>query len=149
METVEKSVDIHMPVQAVYNQWTQFEEFPRFMEGVESVKQLDDTRLHWVVNIAGDRKEWDARITEQLPDQRIAWRSERGEHTSGAVSFHPLGADQTRVTVKLDYEPQGATQKIGDMLGIVSRRVAGDLERFKDFIETRGRETGAWRDTVK
>lgn len=102
-----------------------------------------------MANIAGDRKEWEARITEQLPDQRIAWRSEGGEHTAGVVSFQPLGAEQTRITVKLDYEPLGVTEKIGDMLGIVSHRVAGDLERFKDFIEARGHETGKWRGTVK
>jgi uncharacterized membrane protein len=149
METIEKSIDIHVPVQTAYNQWTQFEEFPRFMEGVESVKQLDDTRLHWVANVAGERKEWDARITEQVPDQRIAWRSEGGEFTAGTVSFQPLGADHTRVTVRIEYEPEGITEKAGDMLGFVSRRVEGDLERFKDFIESRGQETGAWRGTVR
>jgi len=149
METIEKTVDIHVPAQTAYNQWTQFEEFPKFMEGVESVKQLDDTRLHWKVNIAGEHKEWDARITEQIPDQRIAWRSEGGEFTAGAVSFQPLGADQTRLTVRLDYDPKGATEKIGDMLGLVARRVEGDLERFKDFIESRGQETGGWRGTVR
>ncbi len=149
METVEKSVDISMPVRTVYNQWTQFEEFPRFMEGVESVKQLDDTRLQWVANVGGERKQWEARITEQIPDQRIAWRSEAGEFTGGVVSFQPLGANETRVTVRLSYEPQGITEKIGDMLGVVSRRVEGDLERFKDFIEKRGHETGSWRGTVR
>jgi uncharacterized membrane protein len=149
METVEKSIDIEVPVQTAYNQWTQFEEFPRFMEGVESVKQLDDTRLHWVANVAGERKEWQSRITEQLPDQRIAWQSEGGEFTAGVVSFQPLGTSRTRVTVRLSYEPKGVTEKIGDMLGVVSRRVEGDLERFKEFIEARGRETGAWRGTVR
>jgi uncharacterized membrane protein len=135
METVEKSVEINVPVHTAYNQWTQFEEFPRFMEGVESVKQLDATRLHWVANIGGERKEWEARITEQVPDQRIAWRSESGEFTSGVVSFQPLSSDKARVTVRLNYEPTDITEKIGDMLGMVSRRVEGDLERFKDFIE--------------
>jgi uncharacterized membrane protein len=149
METVEKTVDIDVPVCTAYNQWTQFEEFPRFMEGVESVKQLDDTRLHWVANIGGERKEWDARITEQIPDQRIAWRSEGGEFTAGVVSFRPLDSNRTQVTVHFNYEPKGITEKIGDMLGVVSNRVEGDLERFKDFIETRGRETGGWRGTVK
>jgi uncharacterized membrane protein len=148
METVEKYIDIGVPVRTAYNQWTQFEEFPRFMEGVESVRQLDDTRLHWVANVGGERKEWDARITEQMPDQRIAWRSEGGEYTSGAVSFQPVASDRTRVTVQLNYEPQGITEKLGDMLGVVSRRVEGDLERFKSFIETRGHETGSWRGTV-
>lgn len=149
METVEKTVDIDVPVRTAYNQWTQFEEFPRFMEGVESVKQLDDTRLHWVANIGGERKEWDARITEQIPDQRIAWRSEGGEFTAGAVSFRALDSNRTQVTVHFNYEPKGITEKIGDMLGVVSNRIEGDLERFKDFIETRGRETGGWRGTVR
>jgi uncharacterized membrane protein len=148
METVEKSIEIHVPVHTAYNQWTQFEEFPCFMEGVELVRQLDDTRLHWVANVGGERKEWEARITEQLPDQRIAWRSEGGEFTSGVVTFQPLGSDETRVTVRLHYEPKGITEKIGDMLGVVSNRVKGDLERFKDFIEARGHETGGWRGTV-
>lgn len=149
METIEKSVEINVPVHTAYNQWTQFEEFPRFMEGVESVKQLDDTRLQWVANIGGKRKEWEARITEQIPDQRIAWRSERGEFTSGAVSFHALSPDTARVTVRVNYEPKDITEKIGDMLGMVSRRVAGDLERFKDYIESRGQETGSWRGTIR
>jgi uncharacterized membrane protein len=148
METVEKYIDIDVPIRTAYNQWTQFEEFPRFMEGVESVRQLDDTRLHWVAKVGGERKEWDARITEQVPDQRIVWRSEGGEYTSGAVSFHPVASNRTRVTVQLNYEPQGVTEKLGDMLGVVSRRVEGDLERFKSFIETRGHETGSWRGTV-
>jgi uncharacterized membrane protein len=149
METVEKSIDVNVPVRTAYNQWTQFEEFPRFMEGVELVKQLDDTRLQWVANVGGERKEWEARITEQIPDQRIAWRSEGGEFTAGTVSFQALGSDRTRVTVQLHYEPHGFTEKIGDMLGVVSRRVEGDLERVKDFIEARGQETGSWRGTVR
>ena len=149
METIEKSVEINVPVHTAYNQWTQFEEFPRFMEGVESVRQLDDTQLHWVANVGGERKEWDARITEQIPDQRIAWRSEGGEFTSGVVSFQPPTPDKTRVTVRLNYEPKNITEKIGDTLGVVSRRVEGDLERFKDFIESRGRETGSWRGTIR
>jgi uncharacterized membrane protein len=149
MATVEKSIDIDVPVHTAYNQWTQFEEFPHFMEGVESIKQLDDTRLHWVANVGGERKEWEARITEQLPDQRIAWRSEGGEFTSGEVSFHAIAPNRTRVTVRLHYEPQGITEKIGDMLGVVSGRIEADLERFKDFIEKRGHETGSWRGTVR
>jgi uncharacterized membrane protein len=149
METVEKSIIVNVPVRTAYNQWTQFEEFPHFMEGVESVKQLDDTRLHWVANVGGERKEWDARITEQIPDQRISWGSGGGEYTRGTVRFEPLGADQTRIAVQIDYEPKGVTEKIGDMLGLVSRRIEGDLERFKNFIEARGRETGAWRGTVR
>ena len=149
VETIEKSMDVNVPVRTAYNQWTQFEEFPRFMEGVESVKQLDDTTLQWVANVGGERKEWRARITEQVPDHHIAWRSEGGEFTSGVVSFQPFGPDKTRVTVRLTYEPKGVTEKLGDMLGVVSRRVEGDLERFKNFIESRGHETGAWRGTVR
>lgn len=148
-ETVEKSIDVDLPVRTVYNQWTQFEEFPHFMEGVESVKQLDNTTLHWVANIGGERKEWKARITEQVPDHHIAWRSEGGEFTSGRVSFEALGANKTRVTVRVNYEPKGVTEKVGDMLGMVSRRVQGDMERFKSFIESKGHETGAWRGTVR
>jgi uncharacterized membrane protein len=116
---------------------------------VESVKQLDDTTLHWVANVGGERKEWRARITEQVPDHHIAWRSDGGEFSSGVVSFQALGPDKTRVTVKLNYEPKGMAEKLGDMLGIVSRRVQGDLERFKSFIESKGHETGAWRGTVR
>lgn len=149
METIEKSIDINVPLRTAYNQWTQFETFPHFMEGVESVKQLDDTHLHWVANVGGDRKEWKARITEQIPDQHIAWHSEGGEFTAGAASFQPLGTDRTRLTVRMNYEPHGVTEKIGDMLGMVSRRVEGDLKRFKDFIEARGHETGGWRGTVR
>ena len=149
METIEKSIDINLPVRTAYNQWTQFEEFPRFMEGVESVKQLDDTTLHWVANVGSERKEWRARITEQVPDHHISWRSEGGDFTSGVVSFEALGPNKTHVIVRLNYEPKGVTEKIGDMLGMVSRRVQGDLERFKDFIESKGHETGAWRGAVR
>jgi uncharacterized membrane protein len=149
MQSIEKSIEVNVPIRTAYNQWTQFEEFPRFMEGVESVKQLDDTTLHWVANVGGERKEWRARITEQIPDHHIAWRSEDGEFTSGVVSFQPLGSDKTRVTVRLNYAPKGMTEKLGDMLGVVSRRVDGDLQRFKDFIESKGHETGAWRGTIK
>jgi uncharacterized membrane protein len=148
VETIEKSTEVNVPLRTAYNQWTQFEEFPRFMEGVESIKQLDDTTLRWVVNVAGERKEWLARITEQIPDHHIAWRSEGGEFTSGVVSFQALGPDKARVTVRVAYEPKGATEKIADMLGVVSRRVQGDLQRFKTFIESRGHETGAWRGKV-
>ena len=149
METITKSIDVNVPVRTAYNQWTQFEEFPRFMEGVEEVKQIDDTRLHWVANIGGKRKEWYAKITEQVPDQRIAWRDEGGAKNSGVVVFHPIDQNKTRITVRVDYEPEGMTEKTGDMIGVVSRRVEGDLERFRDFIEERGRETGGWRGTVQ
>lgn len=148
MATIEKSIDVEVPVSTAYNQWTQFEEFPRFMEGVESVRQLDDTHLHWVANVAGRRKEWDARITEQLPDKRIAWRSESGAGNAGAVTFHRLSDDETRVMLQIDYDPEDVVESVGDTLGFVSRRVEGDLERFKAFLESRGRETGAWRGEV-
>ena len=149
MPTVEKHIDVNVPVKTAYNQWTQFEEFPRFMEGVEEVQQLDDTRLHWVAKVAGVQKEWDARIVEQTPDQRVAWRSEAGEDNAGVVTFHKLEDDKTRVMLQLDYEPQGVVESIGSAVGVVSRRIEGDLGRFKEFIEARGTETGGWRGTVE
>ncbi len=149
MEKIEKSIDVDAPIQTVYNQWTQFEEFPRFMEGVKSVKQLDDKRLHWVAEIGGKEKEWNARITEQIPDRKIAWQSEAGEYTAGTVMFQPAGNNRTRVQLELCYDPKGFVENTGDALGFVSGRVKGDLERFKEFIERRGQETGAWRGTIK
>ena len=148
METVEKCIDVNVPVNTAYNQWTQFEDFPRFMEGVESVTQKNDTHLHWVANIGGKRVEWDATISEQIPDKRIVWYSEHGVVQSGLVSFNPIGSDMTRITLRIDYEPEGFIEQAGDKLGVVSHRVEGDLERFKKFIEERGRETGAWRGSV-
>jgi uncharacterized membrane protein len=149
MERIQKSIDVDCPLQTVYNQWTQFEEFPQFMEGVKHVQQLDDKRLHWDVEIAGTLKEWNARITEQIPDQRIAWESEAGENTSGVLSFQADGPGRTRIDVDLCYEPQGFFESVGDSIGVVSRRVENDLERFKEFIENRRRETGSWRGTIK
>jgi uncharacterized membrane protein len=148
MSTIEESVEVQVPVRVAYNQWTQFDEFPRFMEGVEKVEQLDDRRLHWVAEIAGKRNEWDAEISEQRPDERVAWHSTSGATNAGAVTFHRLDDNRTKVMVQLDFEPEGAVEKAGDVLGIVERRAKGDLERFKDFIETRGRETGAWRGEI-
>ena len=148
MEKVEKSIDVNAPLNTVYNQWTQFEEFPRFMEGVEEVKQLDDKRLHWCAKIGGKTKEWDAEIFEQIPDQRIAWRSIGGAMNSGMVNFQALGPDSTRVHLSLNYEPESAMEKVGDALGVVSNRVEGDLKRFKEFIESRGAETGGWRGQI-
>lgn len=148
MQTVEKSVEVAAPVAQVYNQWTQFEEFPRFMEGVEQVKQLDDKRLHWVAQIAGRRKEWDAEIFEQVPDQKIAWRSTSGADNAGIVSFRPLDANRTEISVRMEYEPDGAVEAVGSALGAVSGRIEGDLERFKKFIQSRGQETGAWRGEI-
>jgi uncharacterized protein (TIGR02271 family) len=145
METIEKSIDLDVPVHVVYQQWTRFEEFPQFMEGVEAVRRLDNKRLHWVANIGGTRKEWDAQITEEVPDRRIAWRSEAGDFTAGVVAFQPLGGDRTRMTVRFDYEPQGVKETLGDWLGMVSRRVENDLERFKNFVERHYRESAGRR----
>jgi uncharacterized membrane protein len=148
MSTITQSIDVRVPVRTAYNQWTQFEEFPRFMEGVESVHQIDDTHLHWVGEIAGQRREWDAEIDEQTPDQRIAWHSTSGARNAGVVTFHSLGDGRTKVMLQLEYEPDGVTEKVGDVLGAVRVRTKGDLERFKEFIEARGASTGAWRGRV-
>jgi uncharacterized membrane protein len=149
MANIEKSIDVHVPVHTAYNQWTQFEQFPRFMEGVREVRQLDDTHLHWRAEIAGKDTEWDAVITEQIPDERIAWTNTSGAKNAGVVTFHKIDPQTTRLMLQLDYEPEGAMENIGSALGMVGRRVEGDLERFKEFIEARGNETGAWRGEVK
>lgn len=149
MEQIQKSIEVDRPLHQVYNQWTQFEEFPRFMEGVKEVKQLDDTRLHWVAEIAGKEKQWTAKIIEQIPDHRIAWESESGEYTSGVVSFQVVGPDRTCVTLEISYDPKGFVENAGDAIGVVSRRIENDLERFKEFIENRGQETGGWRGTIR
>jgi len=149
MSKIEKSIDVNVPVREAYNQWTQFESFPEFMEGVESVQQRGDTNLHWVAQIAGKRQEWDAEITEQTPDQRIAWTSTTGDSNAGAVDFHRVADNQTRVTLTMDIEPSGVVEKVGDALGIPSGQVEGDLKRFKEFIESRGSATGAWRGEVE
>jgi uncharacterized membrane protein len=149
MNHVEKSIEIDVPVSTAYNQWTQFEEFPEFMEGVDEVKQIDDKRLRWRAEIGGKVVEWNAEIFEQIPDQRIAWRSMDGEPNSGMVNFEAIGPERTRVSVKINYKPEGAMEKIGSALGVVGQRVEGDLERFKEFIERRGRETGAWRGQIE
>jgi uncharacterized membrane protein len=149
MESVERSIEVKVPVRVAYNQWTQFEEFPHFMEGVEEVHQLDDKRLRWRAEIGGKEKEWDAEIIKQIPDEQVAWKSTSGAQNDGMVSFDKRGEDKTLVTVHLDYEPQGFVENVGDALGFVSRRVEGDLKRFKEFIESRGRETGAWRGEIR
>ena len=148
METIERSIDLDVPVQVAYQRWTRFEEFPRFMEGVEEVRRLDAKRLHWVATIGGTRKEWDAQITEEVPNERIAWRSEAGECTAGLVTFQPLGNNRTRITVRLEYEPQGVKETVGDWLGLVSRRVEHDLERFKAYVEGRGQAAAEPRPTT-
>jgi uncharacterized membrane protein len=149
MSTVEKSIEVNVPVNTAYNQWTQFEEFPQFMEGITEVKQLDETHLHWRAKIAGKEKEWDAEIAEQIPDQRIAWRSTSGALNAGVVTFHRIADNTTRIMVQMDYEPEGISESVGDATGVFSRRVSGDLERFKEFLESRGQETGAWRGNVQ
>jgi uncharacterized membrane protein len=149
MSAVEKTIEINVPVRTAYNQWTQFEEFPRFMEGVKQVSQLDDKHLHWKAEIAGQEKEWDAEITEQIPDQRIAWTSRGGMMAAGVVTFQPLSEAKSKVMLHMEYDPKGVVEHIGDAVGAVGQRIEGDLERFKQYIETRGQETGAWRGTVK
>jgi uncharacterized membrane protein len=148
MERIEKSIEVGCPVSTVYNQWTQFEEFPRFMVGVKEVKQLDDTHLHWHAEIWGKDKEWDAEITEQVPDQRISWRSTSGARNAGTVRFEPVSGDRTRVRLTMEYEPEGAVEKAGDLIGVLSARVQNTVEDFKKYIEERGRETGGWRGEV-
>ncbi len=148
MTTVEKSIDVEVPISTAYNQWTQFESFPRFMSGVDYVSQVDDTHLHWEVSIAGVDREFDAEITEQHPDERIAWRSLDGETHSGVVTFHRLDDDETRITVNFDWEPQGMVEKAGSMLQMDDMQVQKDLKKFKELIESQGFEEGAWRGDV-
>jgi uncharacterized membrane protein len=149
MAHVEESIEVNVPVNTAYNQWTQFEEFPRFMEGVESVTQKDDTHVHWVAEIGGERREWDAEITEQEPDQRVAWTAIGGHGNSGVVTFQPMDEGSTRVNVRIEHETEGLKEQLGSAVGADSRRVKGDLKRFKEFIEARGQETGAWRGEVE
>jgi uncharacterized membrane protein len=149
MSSIEKSVEVEVPVRTAYNQWTQFEEFPSFMDGVEEVRQLDDTKLHWRAKVAGSEQEWDAEITEQTPDQRIAWKNTSGADHAGVVTFHRVDDGKTRIMLQLDTLPDGPAEKLGDALGILERRVSGDLDRFKEMIESRGGETGAWRGEVE
>ena len=153
MERIEKSIEVGRPVRTVYNQWTQFEEFPRFMTGVKEVRQLDDTHLHWHAEIWGKDKEWDAEIFEQVPDQYIAWRSTSGDApNNGAVRFESLGPDRTRVNLTMEYDPQGVIENVGDKLGVMSLHVKTTVDQFKNFIEGRAdtgeAETGAWRGEV-
>jgi uncharacterized membrane protein len=148
MSTITQSVDVDVPVTTAYNQWTQFESFPRFMEGVQEVRQLDDTHTHWVTRVGGATREFDATITEQHPDERVAWRSNSGPNHAGVITFHKLDQEHTRVTAQMDIDPEGFIEKVGDKVGLVEGRVKGDLERFKHFIEERPSETGAWRGDV-
>ena len=148
MATIERSVEVDVPASTAYNTWTQFELFPNFMDGVESVQQKDDRHLHWRANIGGKVEEWDAEITEQIPDKRVAWRSEGGASNAGVVTFHRLSDDTARVMLQMDYEPEGLTEKVGDALGFFTRRVEGDLERFKAFVEQEGDRIPGWRGRI-
>ncbi|HEX6755909.1 MAG TPA: SRPBCC family protein [Mycobacteriales bacterium] len=148
MSTVEKTIDVDVPVRTAYDQWTQFESFPQFMEGVDRIDQATDTRTHWVTSIGGVKREFDAEITEQRPDERVAWTSVDGPKQAGLVTFHRLDEGRTRVMLQMDFEPEGLVENVGDKLGFVGRRAEGDLERFKKFIEGRGVQTGAWRDEI-
>ncbi len=148
MTTIEESIEVKVPVRTAYDQWTQFEEFPRFMAGVESVTQLDDTHLRWVAEYGGEREEWTAEITEQVPDQRIAWKGQGGVQQSGVVTFEPLDEARTKITVEMEWQPEGFKEKAGAMVGADSRSVGEDLDRFKEMIEARGVETGAYRGSV-
>ena len=149
MASVVESVDVKVPVRTAYNQWTQFEEFPRFMEGVKSVTQIDDTHLRWVAEVGGVEKEWDAEITEQHPDERVAWRATSGAENAGVVTFHRIDDETTRVTLQMDADPDGLVENIGTALGFLERRVEADLDRFREFVESRGTESGAWRGEVE
>ena len=149
MSTIEESIEVEQPVRTVYNQWTQFEEFPQFIEGVEEVKQLDATHVHWKAKIAGKTRDWDARITEQIPDERIAWTSEGGAHNAGVVTFHKLDDNTTKVMLQLEFKPEGVVEMVGDQLDMVRLRTKGDMKRFKRFLEERDGETGAWRGEVR
>jgi uncharacterized membrane protein len=148
MASVTKSIDVHVPISTAYNQWTQFETFPEFMGGVDQITQLDDRHLHWKVTVGGQHREFDAEITEQHPEERVAWKSTDGKTHAGVVTFHQLAPDETRVTVQLDWEPEGLAEKAGAIVGIDDKQVSGDLSRFKDFIESRQSETGSWRGEV-
>ena len=149
MATIEESIEVEVPVSTAYNQWTQFEEFPEFMEGVESVQQIDDKRLVWTAEIGGKKEEWEAEITEQHRDHRVAWHSTSGRPNGGVVTFHRIDDDTSRVMVQMDWEPEGALESTGAAIGADSRRVKGDLKRFKEFVESRGAATGAWRGDIE
>jgi uncharacterized membrane protein len=149
MARIEESIDVGVPISVAYNQWTQFEEFPQFMEGIESVQQIDDTHLLWTGEIGGAREEWRAEISEQRPDERVAWHATEGRTNAGVVTFHRIDDETTRVMVQMDWEPEGVKEKVGATLGMDNRRVQGDLQRFKELIESRRSESGSWRGEVE
>lgn len=148
MSTVTESVDVEVPIKVAYDQWTQFESFPEFMDAVEEIRQIDDTHTHWVVKVAGVTREFDATITEQHPEERVAWRADDGPSHAGVVTFHRLDDDNTRVTAQMDIDPEGFAENVADKAGILDRRVKGDMKRFKEFIERRDSATGSWRGDV-
>ncbi len=143
-----EAIEVNVPVSTAYNQWTQFEDFPQFMASVKEIRQIDDRHLHWKANVAGEDKEWDAEITEQIPDERIAWRSTSGVRNGGVVTFHKISDNVTRLVLQMDYEPEGPLEKIGDALGAVRLEARGNLQKFKDMLESRGKESGAWRGSI-
>jgi uncharacterized membrane protein len=151
MPKIEDTIEVQVPVQQAYNQWTQFEDFPKFMEGIQSVQQLDDTHVQWVAEIRGESRQWTTEITEQRPDEKVAWKTIEGEiKNDGVVTFEPMGDAQTRVNVQMDVESDSTAENVaGDLLGVVKSQVRGDLERFKQLIESRDEETGAWRGEVR
>jgi uncharacterized membrane protein len=149
VSNIEETIQVNVPVSTAYNQWTQFEEFPRFMEGVKKVTQVDAKRLHWEAEIAGVEREWDAEIIDQVPDSQITWRATGGTRNDGVVTFRPVGNDKTEVRLRLDMDPKGFLENVADKLGFIKTRAGGDLKRFKEYIESRGAETGAWRGEIK
>jgi len=149
MSTIERSIDLNVPVRTAYNQWTQFETFPLFMDGVREVVQFGDDQLLWCAEVGGKEVRWQAKIDEQIPDKRIAWHSISGARNAGCVTFHRITDDRSRVMLQIDYEPEGVIETVGDALGALGLRVQGDLERFKAFIESQARETGAWRGEIQ
>ena len=149
MGNITESVDVEVPIDVAYNQWTQFESFPEFMGGVEEIRQLDDTHTHWKVSIGGVTREFDATITEQHPEERVAWTTEEGPRHAGVITFHRLGDTTTRVTAQMDIDADGFLEKVADKVGIIEGQVKGDMKRFKEFIEARGQETGGWRGDVQ
>jgi len=143
-----ETIEVKVPVKTAYNQFTQFEDFPQFMASVHEIRQLDDKHLHWKANVAGEEKEWDAEITEQIPDKRIAWRSVTGVPNGGVVTFHKISDDVTRITLQMDYQPEGPLEKLGDAFGAVRMEARGNLQKFKELLEARGKETGGWRGSI-